>query len=127
MDEKKKLMVLGAMGVVLLGIGAIQFSKSSSHAAAPAPAVTASTPSATTVASNADGKDGAGVPPQQNNLVTGSYPEHDPFKPVVADTLNIPPQQNPIPTHLGSHPLPIEPCQAHCLRLDKLVVERQRL
>jgi len=109
MDDKKKLIVLGAMGVVLLGVGVIQFTKGSGTPA-PAPAVTASTPSSDSrLASNADGK-GDAVPAQQNDLVSGSYPEHDPFKPLVSDTALQPaPTPNPIPNHMGSHPMPVDP------------------
>ena len=97
MDDKKKLMVLGAMGVVLLGIGAFQFVKSSGSqqpAAAPTPAVT-STPAGS--ATNTDGnKADDQTPPQQNDLVKGAYAYRDPFKPLVDS--NPRPPSNPMPT-----------------------------
>lgn len=96
MDDKKKLMVLGAMGVVLLGIGAFQFVKASgSQQPAPAatPAVT-STPS--TTAANTDGsKADDQTPPQQNDLVKGAYPYRDPFHALVDS--NPRPASNPMP------------------------------
>lgn len=94
MDDKKKLMVLGAMGVVLLGIGAFQFAKGSGAAPAPAPtpAVTQSTDSNANANDNGDVK----VAPQQNDLVSGSYAYRDPFKPLV-DPNPAPPQMAPPP------------------------------
>jgi len=106
MDDKKKLIVLGAMGVALLGIGAIQFVKAGSSAT-PAPAAasadsSSSAPSVSTVASNDAKPDAA---PQQNDLVSGSYSQRDPFKPLV-DANPPAQQQNPVPDHMGSRPIP---------------------
>lgn len=80
MDDKKKLMIIGALGVVLLGIGAFQFTKGSAPAAAQAPATTQETPAATPEdPANAEQPQAE----QANNLVTGSYPRRDPFKPLI--------------------------------------------
>jgi hypothetical protein len=95
MDEKKKLMILGAMGVVLLGIGVVQFTKGSgAPAPAPAPAASAAKSDAT---ANGDKKDDL-TAPQQNDLVTGSYAQRDPFKPLVdpnASSATLVAQQTP--------------------------------
>ena len=95
MDDKKKLMVLGAMGVVLLGIGAFQFVKASGSQQ-PAPAATpAVTTTPSTVASNADGNNADDqTPPQQNDLVKGAYPYRDPFHALVDS--NPRPASNPM-------------------------------
>jgi hypothetical protein len=84
MDEKKKLIVIGALTVVMLGIGTMQIVKSTSHPA-PAPAAVATTaaPAADkTEGDSTDKKDDAQAP-QANDLVKGSYAAHDPFKPLV--------------------------------------------
>lgn len=95
MDEKKKLIVIGALTVLMLGIGAFQIAKGSSHA--PAPAVVATTTG--TAASGSDAtsttnKDDSQSAQQANDLVKGSYPAHDPFKPVV--DANAPPPAAPL-------------------------------
>lgn len=82
MDEKKKLMVLGAMGVVLLGIGVWQFTKSSGNQPAPAPATTVAKTDASD-GSSKDGKANDQTAQQQNDLVKGAYASRDPFKPLV--------------------------------------------
>lgn len=85
MDEKKKLIVIGALTVVMLGIGAFQIVKGSSHAPAAPPAVvaTTATPSAKGDATSSTNKDDSQAAQQANDLVKGSYPTHDPFKPIV--------------------------------------------
>jgi hypothetical protein len=97
-NDKKKLMVLGAMGVVFVGLGVFQFTKASGgDEAAPEakPAVTQSASSDNNlVASNDDHKDGDA--PQQNNLVTGEYPYRDPFKALVDSNARQPSQTNSV-------------------------------
>ena len=97
MDEKKKLIVIGALTVVMLGIGAFQIVKGSSHAPAAPPAAVATT--ATPAASSSDAtsttnKDDSQAAQQANDLVKGSYPAHDPFKPLV-DANAVPASQTP--------------------------------
>ena len=112
MDEKKKLMVLGAMGVVLLGIGAFQFAKGSGETPPPAtePAVTQS---ASDSNANANGKKDEAVPPQANDLVSHEgYAYRDPFKPLV-DPNAAPAYSPPVqpPTRLVNNPLPPFPIE----------------
>lgn len=100
MDDKKKLMVLGAMAVVLLGIGVMQFTKGSG---APAPAPAATTASSATSGSGSGSASTASnatdtLASQQNDLVKGAYAYHDPFKPVVDPNAQAAPAQpNPQP------------------------------
>lgn len=105
MDEKKKLIVIGALTVVMLGIGAFQIVKGSSHAPAPAPAVVATTaaPAAKGDATSSTNKDDSQAAQQANDLVKGSYPAHDPFKPLV-DANAVPASQTP-PSAPASKPL----------------------
>jgi hypothetical protein len=100
MDEKKKLIVIGALTVVMLGIGAFQIVKGSSHAPAAAPtavASTAKTASSESDATSSTNKDDSQAAQQANDLVKGSYPAHDPFKPLV-DANGTPPAQNNLQT-----------------------------
>jgi hypothetical protein len=85
MDEKKKLIVIGALTVVMLGIGAFQIVKGSSHAPAAAPAAVATTAASASNsnATSTTNKDDSQAAQQANDLVKGSYPAHDPFKPLV--------------------------------------------
>jgi hypothetical protein len=77
-------MVLGAMGVVLLGIGAFQFVKASGNQpAAPAAKTAASTTASAASGTNSNDSTASDPASQQNNLVTGSFAYHDPFKPLV--------------------------------------------
>lgn len=95
MDDKKKLMVLGAMGVVLLGIGVMQFTKgSSTPPPAPKPAVTQTADS-----TSPDGDAAKAIEaPQQNDLVSRQgYAYRDPFKPLV-DAYARPADPTPTPT-----------------------------
>jgi hypothetical protein len=97
MDDKKKLMVLGAMGVVLLGIGAFQFVKSSgSQAPAPAPKAEVSKAAPTDGADTNGNNSGDILAPGQNDLVKGAYAYRDPFKPLVDS--NARPASNPMQT-----------------------------
>jgi len=106
MDEKKKLIVIGALTVVMLGIGAFQFMKGSSHPAAPPAAVAttvkpaASGSDATTATNSGDSQ----AAQQANDLVKGSYPAHDPFKPLV-DANALPASQTPPPSAPAAKPL----------------------
>jgi len=97
MDDKKKLMALGAMGVVLLGIGAFQFVKASGSQA-PAPAPKTEVSKAPSDSANANGDPASDIlAPQQNDLVKGAYAYRDPFKPLV-DSNARPAAQNPMQT-----------------------------
>ena len=97
MDEKKKLMVLGAMGVVLLGIGVMQFTKASAQNPAPAPQPTTTASAKDSSATDSNGQTGDQSAPQQNNLVTGAYAYRDPFKPLVDANAPAPNLQNTTP------------------------------
>jgi hypothetical protein len=81
MDEKKKLMVIGALAVAFLGIGAFQFTKGS----APAPAPAQVEKPADGASANPDGnlKTEPAEAPQANDLVSGAYAVRDPFHPLV--------------------------------------------
>jgi hypothetical protein len=90
MDDKKKLTIIGALAVVLLGIGAFQFTKAS---APPAPPAVSSTQDDASKATSGD--DATKEQPkaeQQNDLVKGAYAARDPFKPLI-DANAVPPQQ----------------------------------
>lgn len=80
MDEKKKLMVIGALAVAFLGIGAFQFTKASAPPPAPAPAAK---PADATASTTADSSTDQTEAPQANNLVSGAYAVRDPFHPLV--------------------------------------------
>lgn len=98
MNDKKKLIIVVALGAVMLGIGAFQFTKISAGEAQ-APAADSSIETGETPEKVAQ-RGGA------NDLVTGSYPERDPFKPMnlpeVDPFAHVPgagqtPPQNPVP------------------------------
>lgn len=104
MDEKKKLMVLGAMGVVLLGIGAFQFAKSSGSQPAPAAQSTVSKSADAGTTSTNGSQTGDQASPQQNDLVKGAYASRDPFKPLVDANAPVPsttPTPAPTPTRVA--------------------------
>jgi hypothetical protein len=84
MNDKKKLIALGAMGVVFLGIGVMQFTKSSGSAPAAAAKPAASKSTDDSSSASKDAKDGDDITaPQQNTLVTGAFAYRDPFKALV--------------------------------------------
>jgi hypothetical protein len=92
MNDKKKIIIVVALGAVMLGIGAFQFTKISGGEA-PAPVAEGS--------SIESGQEPVKVAQREDNeLVTGSYPERDPFKP-----MNIP-EVDPFATVPGTQPTP---------------------
>lgn len=96
MDDKKKLMIIGALGVVFLGVGVFQFTKGSTPPPAPAPVVKQDAK----VDKDEDADGEQAKPEAQNTLVTGSYPARDPFKALVDSN---PPQPTMTPV---AQPMP---------------------
>lgn len=116
MDDKKKLIMLGALAAVILAVGAFQFIAKGKPEQTPAPATdqavaTDSAKDGATPLSPADAKKEA----EKNNLVVGSFPTRDPFKPIILagnqqPVVHQPIQQYRPPVMTGSlAPLEINP------------------
>lgn len=74
-NDKKKLVIIGVLGVVILGVGAFQFMGGSSNP--PKPAATKSAPKAD-VANGAQPKD---AKDDLSKMVASTLPQRDPFQP----------------------------------------------
>ena len=98
MDDKKKLIMLGALAAVILAVGAFQFISKGKPEQAP-------TPSGDPAVASDSAKDGAvQIAPadakkdaEKNNLVAGSFPTRDPFKPIILAGNQQPVVYQPIP------------------------------
>jgi hypothetical protein len=102
MNDKKKLMVLGAMGVVFLGIGVMQFTKGSHSAPqtdAAQPAAAQSTEGSGSSVEKGGINGDASSAPQQNTLVTGAFAYRDPFKALVDQNARPAPAQQTNSVH----------------------------
>ena len=96
MNDKKKIIIVVALGAVMLGIGAFQFTKISAGEA-PAPVAEGSSIETNEQPVKVAQRDGL------NTLVTGSYEERDPFKPV-----NLP-EVDPFAQVPGAQQTPVKP------------------
>jgi hypothetical protein len=98
-DDKKKLMVLGALGVVILGVGAFQFSSGGSEPPPPAPKKDKAKEEAA-AKKKADEKK-----PAKNPTVANRLPQRDPFKAAQLPGMTPPPPVASIPQPVPSGPV----------------------
>jgi hypothetical protein len=98
MDEKKKLMVVGALAIVFVGVGVFTFTRSPEAPAASAE-TTASKDQDALAGAEGEGKD----EPLKNPLLAMDLPRRDPFAPPLSP---VQPQGfQPQPTPVGRRPM----------------------